>query len=101
MVARVSTLIGLVMVALPDLFASFRKIHDLLGTARELGVMERLYEHPPTASFSTEVLERYPTNLGVLPVRGLKWSDLGEPQRVMAVLSRLGRHLQKCDSGGI
>ena len=90
MVARVSTLIGLIMVALPELFASFSKIHDLLGTAQEPGGIERLYERIPSASFSDEVLERHPINLGVLPVHGIEWSDLGEPQRVMAVLSRLG-----------
>ena len=90
MVARVSTLIGLIMVALPELFASFSKIHELLGTAQEPGGIERLYERIPSASFSDEVLERYPINLGVLPVHGIEWSDLGEPQRVMAVLSRLG-----------
>jgi mannose-1-phosphate guanylyltransferase len=92
MVARVSTLIGLIMVALPQLFASFSKIRDLLGTASEPGGIERLYEHTATASFSDEVLERHPINLGVLPVQGIEWSDLGEPQRVMAVLSRLGVH---------
>lgn len=90
MVARISTLIGLIMVALPELFASFSRIHDLLGTAREQGGIERLYKRIPSASFSDEVLERYPINLGVLPVHGIEWSDLGEPQRVMAVLSRLG-----------
>jgi mannose-1-phosphate guanylyltransferase len=92
MVARVSTLIGLIMVALPELFASFSKIRDRLGTAREPGGVERLFERTPTASFSDEVLERYPINLGVLPVHGIEWSDLGEPQRVMALLSRLGIH---------
>ena len=92
MVARVSTLISLIMVALPELFASFSKIHDLMGTSREPGAIERLYARIPTASFSNEVLERYPTHLGVLPVHGIEWSDLGEPQRVMAVLSRLGIH---------
>lgn len=92
MVARVSTLIGLIMVALPERFASFSKIQDLLGTAREPSGIERLYERIPSASFSDEVLERYPINLGVLPVHGIEWSDLGEPQRVMAVLSRLGIH---------
>jgi mannose-1-phosphate guanylyltransferase len=92
MVARVSTLISLTLVALPDLFVSFSKIYDLLGTAREPGGIERLYERTPTASFSDEVLERYPTNLGVLPVHGIEWSDLGEPLRVMTVLSRLGIH---------
>jgi mannose-1-phosphate guanylyltransferase len=92
MVARVSTLISLTLVALPDLFASFSKIYDLLGTAREPSSIERLYERTPAASFSDEVLERYPTYLSVLPVHGIEWSDLGEPQRVMAVLSRLGIH---------
>jgi mannose-1-phosphate guanylyltransferase len=92
MVARVSTLIGLIMVAMPELLTSFSKIHDLLGTAREPSGLERLYKRIPTASFSDEVLERYPINLGVLPVHGIEWSDLGEPQRVRAVLSRLGVH---------
>jgi mannose-1-phosphate guanylyltransferase len=92
MVARVSTLIGLTMIAMPKLFASFSKIRNLLGTAREPRGVERLYECIPAASFSDEVLERYPINLGVLPVHGLEWSDLGEPQRVMVVLSRLGIH---------
>jgi mannose-1-phosphate guanylyltransferase len=92
MVARVSTLIGLIMVAMPALYASFSKISELLGTAREPGGLERLYERIPTASLSNEVLERYPINLSLLPVHGVEWSDLGEPQRVMAVLSRLGVH---------
>jgi len=92
MVARVSTLIGLIMVAMPELFASFAKIRDLMGTSREPGALERLYERSPAISFSDEVLERYPINLAVLPVHGVEWSDLGEPQRVMAVLSRLGIH---------
>jgi mannose-1-phosphate guanylyltransferase len=94
MVARVSTLIGLIMVAMPALYASFSKIRDLLGTAREPGGLERLYERIPTASLSNEVLERYPINLSVLPVHGVEWSDLGEPQRLMAVLSHLGVHLE-------
>jgi mannose-1-phosphate guanylyltransferase len=92
MVARVSTLIGLIMVAMPALYASFSKIRDVLGTAREAGCLEKLYERIPTASLSNEVLERYPINLSVLPVHGVEWSDLGEPQRVIAVLSHLGVH---------
>jgi mannose-1-phosphate guanylyltransferase len=92
MVARVFTLISLIMVALPDLFVSFSKIYGLLGTTREPGAIERLYERTPAASFSDEVLELYPTYLSVLPVHGIEWSDLGEPHRVMAVLPRLGIH---------
>jgi mannose-1-phosphate guanylyltransferase len=92
MVARVSTLIGLIIVAMPELFASFSKIRDTLGATRERGGLERLYERIPTASFSDEVLARHPINLGVLSVHGVEWSDLGEPQRVTALLSRLGVH---------
>jgi mannose-1-phosphate guanylyltransferase len=99
MVARISTLIGLVMVAMPELFASFSRIRDLLGTRRESAGLERLYERIPPAGFSDEVLERSSTNLGVLPVHGLEWSDLGEPQRVMDVLSRLGVH-PEWEAGG-
>jgi hypothetical protein len=73
---QVSTLIGLIMVALPELFTSFSKIHGLLGTAGERGGLERLYKRISTASFSDEALERYPINLGVLPVHGIEWSDL-------------------------
>ncbi len=90
MVARVSTLIGLIMVALPELFCSFSKVHDFLGTAREPGRIEGLYERTAMASFSDQVLERYPINLGVLPVYGIEWSDLGEPQRVMDTIARTG-----------
>jgi len=89
---RGGVLAALIMVAMPALYASFSKISDLLGTARELGGLERLYERIQTASFSSEVLERHPINLSLLPVHGVEWSDLGEPQRVMAVLSRLGVH---------
>jgi mannose-1-phosphate guanylyltransferase len=92
MAARVSTLISLIMVAMPELYASFSKIRGLLGTAREPSGLERLYGRIQTASLSSEVLERYPINLNVLPVHGVEWSDLGEPQRVMAVLSHLGVH---------
>jgi mannose-1-phosphate guanylyltransferase len=92
MVAQVSTLIGLIMVALPELFASFSNIDDLLGTAREPDSIENLYQRTPMTNFSDEVLQRHPIHLGVLPVHGVEWSDLGEPQRVTAVLSRLGLH---------
>jgi hypothetical protein len=90
LLARVSTPIGLIIVAMPALYASFSRISDPLGTAREPACLERLYERIQTASLSNEVFERYPINLSVLSFNAVEWSDLGEPQRVMAVLSRLG-----------
>jgi hypothetical protein len=80
MVARVSTLIGVIMVGIPVSYASFSKIRDLLGTASKPGFLDRLNERIPSASFSNEVLEHYPISLAVLSVRGVAWSDLGEPR---------------------
>jgi len=89
MVAQLSTLLSLIIVALPKLYLSFKKIQPLLGTTLETEAVERLYNSLPSASFSDEVLVRHPVNLAVLPVHDVEWSDLGEPQRVMQTLSRV------------
>jgi len=90
MVGRLSTLLGLFIIALPDLYAAFKKIQPTLGTASEHKTVERLYRDLRNANFSDEVLARYPVNLAVLPVRDVEWSDLGEPHRVMDTYARIG-----------
>jgi hypothetical protein len=79
MVARVSTLVGLIRVAMPELFASFTKIRDLAWHGARTGGPERLYKRIPTASFSDEVLERYPINLGVLSVQASSGATSASP----------------------
>jgi mannose-1-phosphate guanylyltransferase len=94
MVARISTLLALIRIALPDLFAHFFEIRGAFGTGAESRRIEKLYARIAPADFSREVLARHPINLGVLPVHGVQWSDLGEPQRVIDVLASLGIHPQ-------
>jgi mannose-1-phosphate guanylyltransferase len=89
-VARVSTLLGLFIIALPDLYLSFKKVRSAFGTPFEEETLRRLYNDLPSSSFSDEVLVRHGINLGVLPVAGIWWSDLGEPHRVIETLERLG-----------
>jgi mannose-1-phosphate guanylyltransferase len=88
MVARLSTLLGLIMVMLPELYRSFARISSTLLTSSEERSIERLYASIDDADFSHHVLAMRPINLAVLPVRGCEWSDLGEPARVLDVLSR-------------
>ncbi len=88
MVARLSTLLGLVMVTVPELYRSFARVSSSLLTSSEELSIERLYASIDDTDFSRDVLVRRPINLAVLPVRGCKWSDLGEPGRVIDVLSR-------------
>lgn len=90
MVGELSTLLGLFIVALPNLYLSFRKIQPSFGTTLEEERIERLYEDLGSASFSEQVLARHPVKLAVLPVRGVEWSDLGEPQRVLETYARIG-----------
>lgn len=94
-VGRLSTLMGLFLIALPDLHLAFRKIRAVIDTNFEQKTIERLYADLRPEGFSERVLatER-PVNLAVLPVRGVEWSDLGEPRRVMDVIARSGIHPQ-------
>lgn len=94
MVARVSTLLGLFIVAAPSLYVAFAQIRSKLGTPFEARAVGALYSGIQPVSFSDQILERTTYNLAVLPVSGFDWSDLGEPRRVMDVLSRLGISLR-------
>ncbi len=78
------------MIALPNLYLSFRKVRVTFGTVFEDETLQRLYNDLPSSSFSDDVLMRNGVNLGVLPVAGIQWNDLGEPHRVIETLDRLG-----------
>ncbi len=87
---RLSTLLGLFMVVMPELYTSFSKIRPTLGTQFEEGAVRKLYRDLHPADFSRQVLEPLPMNLAVLPVPDVGWSDLGEPDRVSQAIATLG-----------
>ena len=89
MVGRVSTLLALVRLTIPDLHRSFAEIKHTLGTVGEWPALERLYCGLPSLDFSRQVLTARPDRLSVLPVRGVHWSDLGDPERVLATRRRV------------
>lgn len=59
---------------------------EALGSATEEQVLTRLYSEIISANFSKEVLAQRPGDLSVLQVSGVRWTDLGEPQRVASAL---------------
>ena len=79
MVGRASAFLAMIRRTLPELLRAFESI-----AGRGLN---ELYARIPATNFSDEVLSKRPSDLTVLPARGLGWSDLGEPQRVLAALS--------------
>jgi mannose-1-phosphate guanylyltransferase len=90
MVARLSTLLGLFLIALPELYKAFNEIESSLGTPAEKQRVQRLYSRVSAANFSSEVLATCPFNLAVLPVAGVQWVDLGEAGRLMSLLAEHG-----------
>lgn len=89
-VGRISTLLGMFMIAAPALYVSFARIRSTLNTARESSAVEALYRELRPANFSRHVLEGAALNLAVMPVEGLHWSDLGEAARVLDAIARSG-----------
>jgi mannose-1-phosphate guanylyltransferase len=84
MVGGVASLLGLIDRALPELARAFLPLRRFLGTPVEAAVAEAVYHRVPSADFSRGVLGPSAAHLAVLPVRGVEWSDLGHPERVLA-----------------
>jgi mannose-1-phosphate guanylyltransferase len=90
MVGRIPAFLAMIRRALPELDAAFATVGVTLGTHAEAAALRALYARLTPVSFSEGVLASRPANLAVLPVRGVQWSDLGAPDRVMRTLAGLG-----------
>jgi mannose-1-phosphate guanylyltransferase len=90
LVARVPTLLELIRAAASDLYRAFMAAWLERSSLGEGRAMRSLYAGLPSTSFSDDVLEKDATHLAVLPVRGVMWSDWGEPARVLRTLRAAG-----------
>jgi mannose-1-phosphate guanylyltransferase len=90
MVGRVSAFLEMMRRTLPDLVRSFESMWAAVAPGLEAGALRELYDRIPAADFSDKVLSVRPSDLAVLPARGLGWSDLGEPQRALLALVNSG-----------
>jgi len=71
----------------PRLFAAFKEASESLASPGEEEAAETLYAKLESVGFAEQVLSRCPSSLAVQRVDDVKWSDLGEPNRVLDVLS--------------
>jgi mannose-1-phosphate guanylyltransferase len=94
MVGAVGAFVEMVRQALPSLIASFESMWATTTPGMEDDALRDLYLKVPATNFSEEVLSVRPSDLMVIRARGLGWSDLGEPARVLAML----RHRSKAAS---
>jgi mannose-1-phosphate guanylyltransferase len=89
MVASVPTLLTMVCDAVPGLCEGFGPLRAVLGTPTEAEVAREVYARTHSLDFSRAVLAARPPNLAVLRVRGVEWTDLGDPRRVLATRTRV------------
>ncbi|HLK87143.1 MAG TPA: hypothetical protein VKT27_11615 [Candidatus Binataceae bacterium] len=75
-VARLPVLLALMRKLLPQLAASFDELLPTIGTEKETGAVEAVYDTIIDRDFSHEVSAKHPQNLAVLPVSGIEWKDL-------------------------
>ena len=90
MVGKVEAFLEMFRKHLPDLYRMFNPASPALGNASEAPVIRSIYAWINDASFSSDVLEKAATELFVLRVGDVGWSDWGEPQRVIGTLNGLG-----------
>lgn len=90
MIGRVKKFIDMIRRSTPELFAAFARMERHLDSLEEEGQVGLLYSEIPPVNFSEQVLSRWPTDIAVMSVEGVKWSDWGEPSRVLSDLARIG-----------
>jgi mannose-1-phosphate guanylyltransferase len=90
MVGHVQAFLQLSRRAVPKLVDGFERIRSSFTTASEASELSDLYSGISATSFSQDVLSTQSRGLAVLHCAGLKWTDLGEPSRVLSVLHNLG-----------
>lgn len=88
MAGSTSGFVRLIRQAAPELYAAFIEMQNVPGTPRYKASLENLYRRLPSLNFSEQVLVPRGNDLALLPVNGIRWSDLGTPQRVIHFQTR-------------
>ena len=88
MVGQVDGILDLIRRTVPSLIESFESMRRVLLKPGERDAAGKIYSELSQISFCDAVLSASPRDLAVVRGCGLGWSDVGEPDRVLAVLRR-------------
>lgn len=90
MVGKVSAFLEMICSALPGFLGAFQQLPALRAPNEELRIHDALYARIPFADFSSQVLSMETARLLVQRLGPVAWSDLGDCDRAVSVLSRRG-----------
>jgi len=87
MIGQVHSLLTMIRQAIPDMYRRFAPLKEL-DLRAEQKFARQLYSSMSSGNFSRAVLAKRPEDLSLFPVKGVEWSDLGEPSRVSTLATR-------------
>ena len=90
-VAKIHTLWHLGWKYFPETMKLFEWLKCEIGTSRETGVLETIYEGMPTRNFSQDFLTQAIDRIAVMPMKGILWSDWGKAERITETLHKIGK----------
>jgi len=88
MFGRAQTFLDTLSLTVPKMLAAFKPAQQQPSGRLEMQWAERLYRTLWSSDFFEQVLEPCTERLAVLRLKGVEWSDLGRPERVLATMSR-------------
>jgi mannose-1-phosphate guanylyltransferase len=88
---RLQTYLRLAESGMPEVLAALREVAPRLDPRATPAGLRGAYHAIRPTNFSKTLLARHPRELLVLAVRGIYWSDWGEPERVIQTLARFDR----------
>lgn len=91
MAVKIATLWDMGRACLPEMMVHFDALLPALGTPWEDAALAETYRRLGRFNFSSQIVERVPERVMVLPMTGVEWSDLGRPARIRQIMGRLGR----------
>ena len=83
LIGKSKTIIDCIKECVPALIKSFDSIGVHIGSEYEEVMIKRFFKYLPSFNFSKSVLEKITSQLVVLNVKGVNWSDWGEEDRLI------------------
>lgn len=90
MIGRAQSFLHLIQAAAPEVFREFAPFLDRTEDSWTAADLRALYEGLTSSDFSRSVLAVNPERLGLRCLGDVGWSDLGDPRRVLSLLSESG-----------
>ncbi len=89
--ARVDTLWEMGWKYIPEIMPRFEVLCESIDGLNEPWLLDQIYSEMPKRNFSSDLLTRAVSEIAVVEMDGVRWSDWGRPERIVTTLSEMGK----------